>query len=404
MPSLVTSFNYSVEASFVIDDQYTPIPDGSINSVIIDYSYDVKNMPGIYVALRLSSDLYNKMVLNVDKGLLSFRIYKYNTQVSTPIREPYVEDRFIYLIQSDPNYNISLEKKTTDEKTSYLDNSNSYMEGHIGLISLKLLEDNAVLVNDIIKNSNLASIIHKYTNHMKMCIEPFDNNEIIDQFIIPPINTITGLLSYLNTNFCFYKSGYRYFRDFNRTYLLSMRGNSVEDDTYEYDNVIIYVCDPLDERGNSIAIELDPTNKAYIIYVNANNINIGTNRVASKKYNTLMSVDTLGEVKEYELDIPDYTESTKKYIFERIPNGNSELPCNTKSTLESGSYFISVIKNEIDTSLISPNKQFYIKSHDMNREYDGKYVLSSKKEIFYRTTTSYICTVNFTLRRAKEEE
>lgn len=401
MSSLITSFNYNVKASFIIDDIYYDIPDGCINSIIIDYSYDAKNMPGIYVALRLQSDLYNKMVLNVENGLLSFRIYKFNTQVSTPVLEPYIEDRFIYLIQSDLNYNAALEKTTVN---SFESDPNSYMEGHIGLISLKLLTQNSVLINDIIKNSNLASIVHKYTNHMKMCIEPFENNKLIDQFIIPPINTITGLLKYLNNNFSFYKSGYRYFRDFNKTYLLSMKGNPISDDEYDYDNIIIYICDPTDERANSASIELDPTNKAYVIYASANNLTITQNRTAAKKYNALMSVDTLGNTNEFELDIPSYAEATKKYIFERTPNDNSDFSYNTKNMLESGAYFLTIVKNEIDTSLISPNKQFHIKSHDLDRSYDGKYVLSSKKEIFYRTTGSYTCTVNFTLRRAETEE
>lgn len=404
MPSIVTSFNYIVEASFIIDDVYYTIPDGSINSIIIDYSYDTKNMPGIYLALRLTTDLYNKMVLNSENGLLSFRLYKYNTQISAPVREPYVEDRFIYIIQSDPNYNATLEKQTGNEDTSYLDNPNSYMSGHIGLVSLKLLEDNSVLINDIIKKSNLASIVHKYTNHMKMCIEPFDNNDIIDQLIIPPINTISGFLSYLNNIKCFYKSGYRYFRDFTKTYLLSMKGNPVKDDEYDYQNIIFSVRDPLDDLSNSASIELDPTNKAYIIYVNANNVSIKSNRVAAKKYNTVMSVDTVGNVEELELDIPEYAESSKKYIFERIYEGNNDFPNNTKTTLESGSYIVSIVKNEIDTSLISPNKQYYIKSHDLNREYDGKYVLASKKEIFYRNDSSFVCTISFGLRRADKEE
>lgn len=403
MSSLITSFNYNVKASFIIDDVYYDIPDGCINSIIIDYSYDTKNMPGIYVALRIPSDLYNRMVLNAETGLLSFRLYKFNTQIRTPITEPYIEDRFIYIIQSDPNYNASLEKQSSTGDT-YLDDPNSYMEGHIGLISLKLLKDNAILVNDIIKNSNLASIVHRYTNHMKMCIEPFENNQMIDQFIIPPINSITGLLAYLNNNFSFYKSGYRYFRDFKKTYLLSMKGNPIEDDEYEYDNIIISICDPLDEKGNSASIELDPTNKAYVIYVNSNNVSIKQNRTASKQYNTLMSVDTLGNTNEFELNIPGYAESTKKYMFERTPNDNSTFGYNTKNKLESGSYIISIVKNEIDTSLISPNKQFHIKSHDLNREYDGKYVLSSKKEIFYRTTGSFTSTITFGLRRAELEE
>lgn len=402
MSSVVTSFNYKVEASFVIDDRDYPISDGSINSIVVDYNYDTKNMPGMYVALRIPSGLYNKMVLNNETGVISLRLYKFNSQLQNPIVTPYIQDKFIYIISSDPNYNIAEESASNITNNDTTNDPNSYMSGHIGLISLHLLEDNSIFINDIIKDSNPISIVHRYTKHMKMCIEPFDNNEMIDQFIIPPINTITGLLKYLNQNFCFYNSGYRFFRDFSTSYLLSMKGNPVETEDYEYNTIVIYVCDPTDYKANTTAIEFDTTNKAYIIYVNANNITIGKDRVGSKTYNNIVGVDTLGNTEELAIDLPTYVDSSKKNILERVPNDNLNLIKNTKNTLESGSTLISVVKNDIDAAIITPNKQYMIKSHSMNREYDGKYVLSSKKEIFYRNTSSFVCTINFVLRRAKE--
>lgn len=401
MGSVISSFNYNVEASYVLDTKEYPIPDGFINSIIIDYNYDTKNMPGIYLALRLSTDLYNSMVSNSEEGCLSFRLYKYNTQVTNAIRTPYIQDKFIYLMSSDLNYNSDIETSASTSIDKGAD-SNSYMQGHIGLVSLNLLEQNRKLINDIVKNSNLISIVHKYTSHMNMCIETFENNEEIKQFIIPPINSITSLLSYLNSNFCFYKSGYRFFRDFSTAYLLSMKGNPVDTSTYEYNTIIIDIRDPLDEMSNSTAIEFDASNKAYIIYASANNLSVTTNRIAAKKYNNLIGVDTLGNINELPLDIPTYTGSTKKNIFERVPNDNIDLIYNTKQTLESGSVILSIVKNEIDTAILTPNKQYYIRSHKMSKKYDGKYVLSSKKEIFYRNTSSYVCTVSINLRKVED--
>ena len=60
MSSVISSFNYKVEVSVIIDNTDYKIPDGTINSIIVDYDYDRKNMPAIYVALRLTTDLYNK--------------------------------------------------------------------------------------------------------------------------------------------------------------------------------------------------------------------------------------------------------------------------------------------------------------------------------------------------------
>lgn len=401
MSSVISSFNYKVEASVIIDNTDYKIPDGTINSIIVDYDYDRKNMPAIYVALRLTTDLYNKMVTNAETGIISFRLYKFNTQLQNSIISPYIQDSFTYIISGDPNYNEAMEKYAGSSGSSDTD-SNSYMQGHIGLVSLSLSEKNNILINDVVKNTNLASIIHRYTHHMKMCIEPFDNIDTIDQFIIPPINTITNFLAYMNENFCFYKSGYRFFRDFSTSYLLSMKGKPVETSDTDYNSIVIYVCDPTDEKANTTAIEFDTTNKAYVIYVNANNVTTKPNRVLSKKFNSIIGVDTLGNINELELDLPTYADATKKNIFERVPNDNMELINNTKSSLESGSLVVSVIKNEIDTSILTPNKQYFIKSHNLVRKYDGRYILCSKKEIFYRTTSSFVCTVSFNLRKAED--
>ena len=402
MSSVITSFNYKVESSVIIDNTDYEIPDGSINSIIVDYDYDKKNMPAIYIALRLTTDIYNKMVLNAETGVISFRLYKFNTQIQNSMLIPYIEDKFTYIISGDPNYNETLERNSASSVDPASKDSNSYMQGHIGLVSLSLSEKNSMLINDIIKDSNLASVIHKYTHHMKMCIEPFENNTTIDQFIIPPINTITNFLAYMNENFCFYKSGYRFFRDFSASYLLSMKGNPVETNDSDYNTIVIYVCDPSDEKANTSAIEFDTTNKAYVIYVNANDVTTKPNRVLSKKFNSIIGVDTLGNTNELELDLPTYSDATKKNILERVPNDNMELINNTKATLESGSLVISIIKNEIDASILTPNKQYFVKSHNLTRKYDGKYVLCTKKEIFYRTTSPFVCTISFNLRKAED--
>ena len=99
MSSVISSFNYKVEANVIIDNTDYKIPDGTINSIIVDYDYDRKNMPAIYVALRLTTDLYNKMVTNAETGVISFRLYKFNTQLQNSIISPYIQDSFIsYLV------------------------------------------------------------------------------------------------------------------------------------------------------------------------------------------------------------------------------------------------------------------------------------------------------------------
>lgn len=402
MASLIASYNYTIDIELVIGTKSYTLPANSVKTIIINYKYDKNNMPTLYLGLRLSSDMYNRMVVNADKATLSFRLFKFDTTGVSSVHKPYIEDRFTYEMSSDPNYNETFEQFVSGVSTKAGDSAESYLEGYIGLISIKCVNDNRKMFNDIIKNTDLISIIHRYTNHMNMCIEPLDNNTKIEQFIIPPITSITRLMEYLNNNYCFYKSGYRFFRDFNTTYLLSVDGNPVRDRNNKFNTVIISVRDPLDDLGKINSMELDRTNQAYIIYVNANDTSISIDRNTDKQYNSIIGVDTLGNTIEEGIAIPGSPDSTKKPILERVTNNNLEKIYNTKKTIESASIVLSVAKTEIDSTILTPNKEYQVRNYSGSREYDGRYVLSYKKEIMYQQDDSYIGSVMFGLRRVEE--
>lgn len=399
MASLITSFKYIPEMSLVIGKDEYVIPEGSIQNIITDYNYDKNNMPIIYLNLKISSFLYNKMVLNTDKAVISFRLFKYNDSSTSTIRTLYFEDRFIYVMSSDPNYEHSIQSLASSRTVGIDTNPDTYLQGYVGLLSLKCINNNKMLINAVVKNVNLLSIIHKYTSHMNMCIEPLDNNDIINQFIIPPITSISSLLEYLNSYFCLYKSGYRFFRDFATTYLLSMNGNAVTEISNKFNTIIISIRDPADDLSKVNSMELDNTNHAYIIYVNASDTSIKIDKTSDKKFTSIMGVDTLGDNIQEDLSLPASPDSTEKLIVERVSEGNLDLIYNTKKAIESSTVTVVINKTEIDASILSPNKAYYIRNVQSNTQYDGKYVLSYKKEIMLIQDTAYIGSVSFGLRK-----
>lgn len=401
MASIVTSYKYQIELNLMIGDKNYEISSNSIRTIMPSYDYDKNTMPTIYLGVRLDTDMYDRLVQNSNTALLSMRIFKTNENSTVSFNEPYIEGRFIYNMSSDPNYNKSYEQLVSAGQTTDL--NDNYLEGNIGLMSVDLIDDNKKLFNDIVKDTDLISIVHRYTHHMKMCIEPFDNNDKIDQFIIPPITSITKLLSYINSNYCFYKSGYRFFRDFNRTYLLSAKGNPVSDDTNKYDSIIISIRDPLDDMGKVNSMELDSENHAYIINVSANDTSIKVNKLVNHEFNSIIGIDTLGNVSEAELNIPDTPETSKKYILERVATNNFDKILNTKNQIESISVAMTISKTEIDGTILTPNKQYQIRNYEANRQYDGKYILSFKKEVLLRQDDNYISSVMFGLRKVSEE-
>lgn len=399
--SITTAFKYKLEMSLLIGKKYYEIPRNSVKTILISSDYDKNNMPIIYMRIRMSSTLYNQMVLNNDRATISFRLFKFDDKSVSGVVESYIEDNFTYVMPTDPNYNEAMEQYVSGSSTAYNDNADTYMEGYIALTSLKLVGDNVKLINTIIKDTDIMSIVHKFTSHMNMCIEPFDNRDHIDQMIIPPITTISKLLAYLNDQYCFYKNGYRYFRSFNTTYLLSANGNAVKEGINSFNTIIISICDPLDEKGKSNAIDLDRTNHAYIIYVDAKKTSISVDKFANKQYNSIIGVDTEGNTVQEELRVPPTPDSTEKTIITRADS--LDYIYSIKRAVESVSVILTVSKTEIDSSLFTPNKEYQIKHYSSSREYDGKYILSYKKEVLVQQGEEYIGNILFGLRRILED-
>lgn len=399
--AMTTAFKYRLEMSLLVGTKYYEIPANSVKTIIINSDYDKNNMPIVYLRLRVSSTLYTRMVLNSDKATISFRLFKYDDKSISGITEPYIEDNFTYIMPNDPNYNETMEQYVSGSATAYNDNAETYLEGYIALTSVHLVSDNMKLFNTILKDTDIMSVVHKFTSHMNMCIEPFESREHIDQFIIPPITSVTKLLAFLNDNYCFYKNGYRYFRSFSTTYLLSANGNPVQEGINTYNTIIISICDPLDNKGKSNAIELDRTNHVYVVYVDANDTSIKVDRYANKRYNSIIGVDIQGNTIQEDLRVAATPDSTQKVILERADN--LDYIYNVKTAIESLAVILTMSKTEIDSSIFTPNKEYQIKHYSSSREYDGKYVLSYKKEIMVQQGDVYIGNVLFGLRRILED-
>lgn len=403
MSSIITAYNYTLSLELMTATNHYTFPRNSVRTIIIDDNYDKNTMPIIYIKVRISSVLYNQLVLNANTGTISFRLFRYTRDTAASIREIYIEDSFTYIMTSDPNYNESFEQYISNKNTVDTESSETYMEGYIGLLSLNGIENNKMLINDIIKDSNLISIVHKYTNHMNMCIESFDYIDVIQQHIIPPMTTIAELLEWLNDNFTFYKTGYRYFRDFNITYLLSMKGDPILTTSNRFGSIVISIRDPLDNLGKTNSMELDNTNHAYIIYIDANDTSIQIDRTTNKRYNSIIGVDTFGNTVQEPLNIPDSPTLTEKVLLERTYPNNLNRIYNTKAAIESASVIVSVKKSEIDSTIFTPNKEYQIKHYSDNSEYNGKYILSYKKEILLRQDDGYIGSVMIGLRKVSED-
>ncbi len=392
MASVIQSYNYSISMTYVLNNKEYEILDESIKNLITSYDYETKNMPIIYIGIKIKTDLFNIMVKNANDGDIILSVYRYIEKGDTiNKRTPYIRSSFSYFMTSDLNYNKTLEKSA--------ETTNSYSVCTIGLYDMTLINENYINANTIIKNSDMLSIVHNFTSHMNMIIEPFSNNEKISLCVIPPINTLTSLLDYLNRVHNFYNTSYRYFRDFNKTYLLSTEGNSVISSEEDYSTIIIRIMDTVEIETKILSMEIDRTQHAYIIYIDANFTNMNIDRLKDKRYNKIIGIDSYGNTNQEDLNVPKNHVYQERCTYQRLPYDNIEYNKVMKDNIENTSIILNINKTEIDSALLTPNKEYLVQNYSSYDEYNGNYLLAYKKEIIVKQDDRYISNTLFGLRK-----
>lgn len=391
------AYNYTVKVSLVLEDGTEDIITETIRDILLSYEYTKKRMPTIYIGINLNTKMYNKLVENKDNATIHLVINKFNKNSNTILEKPYIVDDFIYDMTHDPSYNTNMVDKIFENDDS---TGKSYKVGHIALLKIESLNDNKKqIINGIVKNTNLSSLIYSFTKHMNMVIEPIKNNITIPQLVLPPMESITKFLEYIDLNYGIYSSGYRYFRDFNKTYLLSCDGNPVEDGSNSINTIIIKIADNVDAEGKINSTQIGIDNDSYIITIDSSNTSISINSTKEKRYNKIIGVTTDGKVSEHELNISKNKLSKEKVQLQRVNNENTRSISARRKSIERSNIILNIVKTEIDGSMITPNKEYIVKNVKENKKYDGRYLLLYKKEILLKQEGIFISGMSFGLAK-----
>ena len=392
------TYSYKVSAKYILDDKEEEILPEGITTIISNYDYDNNNIPIIYMGLNLETALYNKMVQNTEKGTIVLTLSKAKNGGNYSLFTNYIKGSFNYIMSTNPDYNSTLEQQSGTEDQI----GQNFRQGYIALVLDGITDNNKRNMNTIIKNSNMTSIINKFTSHMKMVMEPLHTDKFFNHLIIPPLESVKGLLDFLIKKSLFYRSGYRYFVDFEKAYLLSGEGNPVDAKDNTYSTIIINVVDPNDIEAHQTGVIIDHANKAYILNINAHNTSTDVKKSEEKIFNSITGVDSYGNTKEVSLNIPKTQGSSNKSRLERVPSDNMEYIDYLQSQIEDSVLIFSVTKTEIDTSLITPNKEYVVRNFPTYNEYNGNYVLSYKKDTFINQSNQFISSILFGLRKVKD--
>lgn len=383
---------YKANIRYVLNNETIEIDPLNIKSILIDYDYSALNMPMIFVTLNISQELLDVMIENQNAGTILFDMNRSVGNSDVPeLFTRYISDEFLYFVTEGDN--DKLDETQTHQVTTT-----------IGLLSLNCINNNKKSISGVV-SCNQITMLYYLLSHMPVVIEPPRSNKVIENMILPPVNSIAKMLQYLNSVNTFYTTQYRFFIDFDCTYLLSSSGKAVLKDTDKINTILFVLKNEYDDDGKTIGMKIDSSKSIYEIFIDEDDYEISDDHISEKSFSKVLAANASGEV--FKKDIYTSEESVlvnTKYKSIRLMNDNNTLLDNFTSSIKSSSIQFLIEREYIDSSVITPNKEYIIRGDEVyNSEvYDGRYLLTRKRDVFVRDSDTFISSTMMMLSKVSD--
>ena len=383
---------YKANIRYVLNNETIEIDPLNIKSILIDYDYSALNMPMIFVTLNISQELLDVMIENQNAGTILFDMNRSIGNSDVPdLFTRYISDEFLYFVTEGDN--DKLDETQTHQVTTT-----------IGLLSLNCINNNKKSVSGVV-SCNQITMLYYLLSHMPVVIEQPRSNKVIENMILPPVNSIAKMLQYLNSVNTFYTTPYRFFIDFDCTYLLSSSGKAVLKNTDKINTILFVLKNEYDDDGKTIGMKIDSSKSIYEIFIDEDDYEISDDHISEKSFSKVLAANASGEV--FKKDIYTSEESVlvnTKYKSIRLMNDNNTLLDNFTSSIKSSSIQFLIEREYIDSSVITPNKEYIIRGDEVyNSEvYDGRYLLTRKRDVFVRDSDTFISSTMMMLSKVSE--
>lgn len=387
------SYKYECELSLNYNNEHMKIMKEFVRYIIVQYDYKNRVMPIIYIRVALPPSVYNKMVPLQQKAKIYLKLYRYNSNGTSYIPKDYIYDEFDYYMTENPNSY----KKLDYAGEEY---GGSYKVCTLGLLKGSLTNQNKKYFEGIYKDTNTISLVKMAMGDMKSIIEPFTNNVDIKNINIPPITTIGQFIGYVNSQYSFYNGPYTYFMDFDKTYLISNNGNYIDTKDGSYQYVALDIRDFTSIKIKMPGMIIDDAQKSYIIYVDASDVIITSDKVKSKLSSNITTINSEGDTNTVKIDTSELTNveyDDSSEIVIKSDDKNAALSLSSMIEKTSGAIYIQ--KADLDARVITPNKQILLANYEDDPRYCGKYYLVSKEEIYARTGECLKCVMNIGIQK-----
>lgn len=440
------------------DSEIIGINNLCIRYIILEDLYFERSIPVIYISLTLPQDLHEKVVKaqydastgETNKGRFILEINKYNVYAASPMVEKCIKDKFCYLLSNqNPDYNTDVRSTSGDTLSNYTENAESYMTITAALMSVKLLnairsESNpagGILLSGIFKFIDMNTLINKTFEgldkyNLKVISKPIMYNTTIGtknvaktvqdmiaqaeaqgakltakdkqdlmnnmteagtkaSLIIPPMINRGQVVKFLFDRAPFYNTPFLFYMDYDNCYLLDQAKGGFEVKDGKPKTVIFTIPKATDDRAYLEGYI--PEDDQLFVYINPANAKFSTDQGSDKVYNKIISTNEDSSLQHTNLGENKSKDDDDKFIYKR--GGNVKLLRNIRL---SNCIYLAVQKPNMDGTMLRPYKSYRVKSFDKYKQYDGDYILLSKKEIIRNSNGVFRCSTECTLKKIGE--
>ena len=393
----LTSYKYTVSLQYLNIRQKlsTTIKNECVKSVIIDHNYDKNCMPVIYINLRLDKALVDDMIKNQNQNLIILSISKFDNNTELKLEVECFRKKCIYFLTDDVN---KMDPIDYNDETEASMKGDTFTKITLGLLVLEHVNANKTICELTTNNATNYDIVKFITSHMKnLIIEPFSYNDDFEQFVLPPKESVNKALRFLNDQRVFYSTPYRYYQDFNHTYIISSSGREIKRKDETYSAVVVNIRDVDDVGANDTGVVINRSDQTYEVYVSYANAQVYDNTLINKSKNKVRGITSSGSSDISLLNTSSY--STDKYSVERLNNDNEHMIENLEAKANSENFIVYFSKNDLDTDLFTINKRISIHNIQRYQEFNGNYLLYRKREIYLREDETFVLNSMINLRR-----
>ena len=395
----LAQYRYSVKMQYlnIKKGTYVNIFEECIKYVLIDRDYDRYNMPLIYVNMNIDKNLADDMKLNYRENLINIKISRHaydpddDDWILNWVEDEYISGQCEYFTEDTKiNDNKEIDYGTEDNE----DRTDIYVNITIGLMRLSLINQNKRRFNMTLYNTTMTNALMTVTKDLdNLVLEPLSYNDTLSQIILPSVDSISRAIKTLNDVKVLYSTPYRFFMDFDATYLISSEGNSVPRKGQKITDLLISIKSATDTEGMVEGVYINTKQKNYQLNISSVNVDIKDNQIAEKTATDIIGINTSGAKQEASIDMDQSLSNTSKFTTIAIPNDNLNMIQNLKAEAETNGLFVTITKDNIDANIININSLVVIHHLDENTKYNGQYILSHKRELLVSDGLDFTMTV-----------